>query len=51
MNKERGFVTGLVSFLIMGSLLATGATDGIYLAVSIAFFLLCIAYAVWCEKI
>jgi hypothetical protein len=51
MNKERAFVAGLVSFLIIGSLLASGTMDGVYVAVSFGFFLLCIAYAAWCEKI
>ena len=51
MNKERSFVTGLVAFLVIGSLIATGATDGVFAAATIGFFLLCIAYAAWCEKI
>ena len=51
MTKERAFITGLVSFLIIGSLLATGSTDGAYIAASFVFFLLCVAYTVWCEKI
>ena len=49
--KERAFVTGLVAFLILGSLLATGAMDGVYIAASIGFFLLCIAYAEGCERL
>ncbi|MCE0484394.1 MAG: hypothetical protein LV479_09175 [Methylacidiphilales bacterium] len=51
MNKERAFVTGMVSFLIIGSLIATGVTDGVYVAASIGFFLLCIAYAEWCARL
>jgi hypothetical protein len=51
MNKERIFVTCLVSFLVIGSLLATGATDGVYIAISILLFLLAIAYAAWCERL
>lgn len=51
MTKERAFITGLVSFLILGSLIATGATDGVFIAVAIAIFLLGIAYAAWCERL
>ncbi len=51
MNKERIFITGLVSFLLIGSLIATGSTDGIYIAVSVAIFLVAIAYAAWCERL
>jgi hypothetical protein len=49
--KERTFVGGLVAFLILGSLLATGSTDGIFVAVTVGFFLLCIAYAEGCERL
>ncbi len=51
MNKERAFVTGLVSFLVIGTLLASGMTDGVYIAVSIALFLLAAVYAAWCERL
>ncbi len=51
MNKERTFVTCLVSFLVLGTLLFTGLTDGVFIAAAVGFFLLCIAYAAWCEKI
>jgi len=51
MNKERAFITGLVSFLIIGSLIATQSTDAIYVATAIGFFLICIAYAEWCERL
>lgn len=51
MNKERAFITGLVGFLIIGSLIATQSTDAIYVAAAIGFFLVCIAYAEWCERL
>ena len=51
MNKERAFITGLVSFLVIGSLLATGVTDGIYIAVTIGLFLAAILYTVWCQRL
>jgi succinate-acetate transporter protein len=49
--KEKTFVGGLVSFLIIGSLLATKSTDAIYVAVAILFFLLCIAYMEGCGRL
>ena len=51
MNKEKAFLTGLISFLIIGSLIATKSPDGIYIAATIGFFLICIAYAEWCERL
>jgi hypothetical protein len=51
MNKERAFITGIVGFLIIGSLIATNSTDGIYIAASLAFFAICVAYAEWCERL
>lgn len=51
MNNERTFILGLVCFLLIGSLLATGAADAIYVAVTIALFLLGIAYAAWCGRL
>jgi hypothetical protein len=51
MNKERIIITGIVSALVFAGLLATGATDAIYFVAAIGFFILCIAYAAWCEKI
>jgi succinate-acetate transporter protein len=49
--KERTLVGGLVSFLILGSLLATKSMDAIFVAVTIIFFLLCIAYAEGCGRL
>jgi succinate-acetate transporter protein len=49
--KERTFVGGLVAFLVIGSLLATKSVDAIYVAVTIGFFLLCIAYAEGCGRL
>jgi hypothetical protein len=40
MNKDRAVITGIVSVLIFAVLLATGATDAVF-----------IIYAMWCEKI
>jgi hypothetical protein len=50
-TKERTFLTGLVAFLVIGSLLDTGTTDGVFVAATVGFFLLCIAYAEWCERL
>ena len=49
--KSKAFLTGLVAFLIMGSLIATQSTDGFFVAAAIAFFLLCLAYAEGCERL
>jgi hypothetical protein len=49
--KRKAFLTGLVVFLIIGSLIATRSTDGYFAAASIAFFVLCIAYTMWCERL
>jgi hypothetical protein len=49
--KHEEFITGLIIFLIMGSLIATRSTDGYFVAASIAFFLVCVAYAEWCERL
>jgi hypothetical protein len=50
-DKGRTFLTGLVAFLVIGSLLDTGTTDGVFVAATVGFFLLCIAYAEWCERL
>jgi hypothetical protein len=50
-TKEGKFLTGLVIFLIVGSLLDSGTTDGVYVAATVGFFSLCIAYAEWCERL
>jgi hypothetical protein len=49
--KGKVFLTGLVAFLVLGSLVATRSTDGYFVAATIAFFLLCAAYAEWCERL
>jgi hypothetical protein len=49
--KERTIVTGMVALLAAAVVLATGNTDVIYVAVTIAFFCICIAYAEWCERL
>ena len=49
--KERTIVTGIVTVLAAAIVLGTGNTDIIYVFASIAFFVLCIAYAEGCEKL
>jgi hypothetical protein len=49
--KERTIVTGAVALLVTAAGLATKPTDMIYVAVSVAFFGICIAYAEWCERL
>jgi len=49
--KERMFIAGLVTLLGLGGLQAMGSADGVYVAASILFFVICIAYAEWCERL
>jgi hypothetical protein len=49
--KERTFVAGLVTFLLVGSLIAAKSTDATYIAATIGFFAICVAYAEWCERL
>ena len=47
--KEKTIVAGVVVVLASALVLAAGTPDVVYVAVSIAFFGLCIAYAEGCE--
>jgi hypothetical protein len=49
--NERTLVGYLVAFLILSGLLATKSMDAIFVAVTIGFFLLCIAYAEGCGRL
>jgi hypothetical protein len=49
--KERNMVASAVALLAGAGVLASGNTDVIYVAVSIAFFAVCIAYAEGCGKL
>ena len=49
--KERTIAGAAVTLLAIGALLATGTADSIFVAVTIVFFLICIAYAEWCERL
>jgi hypothetical protein len=49
--KSKAFLTGLVVFLLLGSLVAFGSTDGCYVAASIGFFLVCVIYAEACGRL
>ncbi len=51
MSKVSATITGIVSLLLIGGLVATRSTDGIFVAASIGFFLICALYAVWCERL
>jgi hypothetical protein len=51
MTKDRTIVLGVVAVLVVAGLLAAGATDGVFIAASIAFFALCIAYTEWCGRL
>ncbi len=49
--KERTIVTGVVSLLFAVAILFTGNTDVIFVGASVLFFIICIAYAEWCERL
>jgi hypothetical protein len=51
MTTERTFIAGLLTFLVFGTLLDLGSTDGMYIAATVGFFLLCIAYSDWCSRL
>jgi hypothetical protein len=51
MTKDRSIVLGIVTLLLIVGLLASGMTDGVFIAASIAFFGLCIAYTEWCGRL
>jgi hypothetical protein len=46
--KERTLVGGLAACLVIGGLLASKSADAIFIAATVGFFLLCIAYAEGC---
>jgi len=49
--KERTIIKCVVALLAAVIVLGIGNTDIIYIAVSIAFFGISIAYAEWCERL
>jgi succinate-acetate transporter protein len=49
--KERTLIGYLMALLILGGLLTTKSMDAIFVAVTVGFFLLCIAYAEGCERL
>ena len=49
--KERMIVTGMVALLAAVVVVATGNTDLIYVGACVLFFVICVAYAAWCEKL
>jgi hypothetical protein len=49
--KERNIVIGVTLLLAAAVILATWTTDLIYIGAGILFFIVCIAYAEWCERL
>ncbi len=49
--KDRSIAGVLVGILALGGAFATRSTDVIFVAASIAFFVLCIGYAEWCGRL
>lgn len=49
--NERTLVGSLLALMVLGGLLSTKSMDAIFVAVSIGFFALCIAYAEGCGRL
>ena len=49
--KERTIIKCVVAALAAAVVVATGNTDLIYVGASVLFFIICIAYAEWCERL
>jgi hypothetical protein len=49
--QERTIVKSVVGVLCAAVVVATRNTDVIYVAVGVLFFVVCIAYAEWCERL
>ena len=49
--KERIVVTGVVAVLAAAAILVTRNTDAIYVAVTVFFFVTCVAYAEGCGRL
>ncbi len=49
--KRKTVLTVVAGVLVLGGLVATRTTDGYFVAATIAFFLLCAAYAEWCARL
>jgi hypothetical protein len=49
--KERTIIKIIVGLLAAVLIIATGNTDLIYVGAAFLFFGVCIAYAVWCERL
>jgi hypothetical protein len=49
--KERTVVKTVVGLLAFVLIFVTGNTDLIYIGAAVLFFVVCIAYAEWCERL
>jgi hypothetical protein len=49
--KERTLIQCILAVLAVVIILATRNMDLIYIAASALFFIVCIAYAEWCERL
>jgi hypothetical protein len=49
--NERTVIKSVVALLVIAGALATGSTDIIYVAATFLFFVICVAYAEWCERL
>jgi hypothetical protein len=49
--KERTIIKCIAGLLACVVILAIGNTDVIYIGAALLFFLICIGYAAWCERL
>ncbi len=49
--NERTIVKSVAALLATVVVVTVGGTDALFVAVSILFFAICIAYAEWCQRL
>ncbi len=49
--KERTIIKCIAGLLAALLILATGNTDLIYIGATLLFFIICLGYAAWCERL
>jgi hypothetical protein len=49
--KERTIIQCIVGLLAAVVIIVTGSTDLIYVGAALLFFVMCIAFAAWCEHL
>jgi hypothetical protein len=49
--KNRKFAAVAVGFVVVAGLFISRNTDALFVAAGALFFVICIAYAEWCERL